>query len=92
MEQRVAQQAAHGKSDHDAQRRRVNVRRAQREQKVGRARDVQRREEGVDGGRPGEEDGEEARREGRGRRGVMGVLDGRQLLDNWARLLLRLLK
>ena len=87
VEQGIAQQAAHGKGDHDGQRRRVDVGRAKRQQEVGRAGDVQGREDGIDGGRAGEEDGEEALGGGRGLLGVRGDLFGGEGLDYWAILL-----
>ena len=86
VEQRVAQQAAHGEGDHDRQRGRVDVGRAQREEEVGRARDVQRGQQGVDRWAAGEEDAEEACGEGRRRGGVVGELCGIEVLDNRARL------
>lgn len=68
VEQGVAQQAADREGHHDRQRRRVDVRRAQREQEVRRPGDVQRCEQSVDGGRAGEERREETAHEGRGLR------------------------
>lgn len=86
VEEGVAQQAADGKGHHDGEGRRVDVGRAEREQEIRRAGDVQGREEGVDGGGAGEEDGEEARgQRGRSRR-VFGVFGGIELLDDGAGL------
>lgn len=89
VEQGIAQQAAHGKGDHDGQRRRVNVGRAERQQEVGRARDVQGREDSVDGWRAGEEDGKEALGGRGGLVRVRGDLFGGEGLDYWAILLFR---
>jgi hypothetical protein len=82
VEEGVAQQAADGKGNHDGQRRGVNVGRAQGEQEVGGARDVERGEQGVDGGRAGEQRGEELRGGGLGGGGVVGVLGGGEVLDD----------
>lgn len=59
VEQGIAEQTADGEGDHDGERRGVDVRRAEGQQEVGRARDVQRREQGVDRGTTWEEDGED---------------------------------
>lgn len=70
VEEGVAEQAADGEGDHDGQRGRVDGGRAQRQQEVGRPRDVQRRQQRVDARvRRREEHREEARREGRRREG-----------------------
>ena len=86
VEQRVAHEPADGEGDHDGQGRRVNVGGAQGEEEVGGPRDVERREEGVDGGAAGEEGREEPRGEGRvvlGGGGPLGVevLDERACLS-----------
>jgi hypothetical protein len=88
VEQRVAQQAAHRERHHDRQRRRVDVGRAEREQEVGRPRDVERREERVDGRVRGREEvGEEPRGEGGGVGGVVGGFGVGELRDDGAFLL-----
>lgn len=87
VEQGIAQQAAHGKGDHNGERRRVDVGRAQGQQEVGRAGDVEGRENSVDGGGAGKEDGEETLG---GRGGLVRVgsdLFGGEGLDYWAILL-----
>lgn len=87
MKQRVAQQPAHREGNHNAQRRRVDVGRAEREQKIRRARDVQRREERVDGRVGGrEEEREEAGGEGGGGGGVVGGFGGGEGGDDGALL------
>lgn len=65
VEKRVAQQAAYRKGDHDGQRRGINVRGTESEQKVGRARYIESREQGVDGRGTRKEDGEDLGRHGR---------------------------
>lgn len=82
VEERVTEQAADGKRDHDGQVRGVNVGRAQGEQEVGRAGDVERREEGVDGGGAREQHGEEARRQRRGLGVVVRLLGGVEVLHD----------
>jgi hypothetical protein len=61
MEQSITEKTSHSKGDHDRQRGRINVGRAEGEEEVGRAGDVKGREEGVDGRRAREEDGEGSR-------------------------------
>jgi hypothetical protein len=86
MENSIAQQAADSKRDHDTQRRRINVRRTQCKQEIGRAGDVERRQQRVYGWAAWEEDAEGARDEARSAR-VLGEFlpvqgfDDRALLD-----------
>lgn len=82
VEQRVAKKTTNSEGDHDGQRRRVNVGRAQRQEEVGRTRDVQSRKEGIDSGRTGEQDRKDLRSHRRGRMSVFGGLVGIELLDN----------
>lgn len=84
VEQGVAQQAADRKGHHDRQRGRVDVGRAQGEEEVGRARDVERREQSVDGWRSGEQGREELGGEGGGRGCVFGVLRSIEVLHDRA--------
>jgi len=58
MEQGITEKASHSKSNHNRQRGGIDVGRANSEEEVGRTGDVEGREEGVDGGRTGEENGE----------------------------------
>lgn len=82
VEERVSQQASYGKGHHDGQRGRVDVGRDEGEEEVGRAGDVERGEEGVDGGRAGEQHGEELCREGGRRSFEMRPLGGVEFLDD----------
>ena len=86
VEQGIAQQPADGEGDHDGERGRVDVGGAQGEEEVGRTGDVERREEGVDGGRAREEDSEEAGCEGGGGGVVAGELCGVEVFDDRAGL------
>ena len=86
VEEGVTEQAADGEGDHDGQGRWVDVGRAQSQQEVGRARDVEGREEGVDGRAAGEEDAEQlGQARGTGVR-VGGGLGGVEVLDDGALL------
>ncbi|KAI6759721.1 hypothetical protein HG530_010401 [Fusarium avenaceum] len=86
MEQSITKKTSNGKSNHHGQRGRVDVGRAQSEEEVGRAGNVEGRKEGVHGGRTREENGEKARGHRRGCSGVVSMLCGVKLLDNGAGL------
>ena len=86
VEQGIAEETADGEGYHDGERGGINVGRAQGEEEVRRAGDVQRGQQRVDSGRARKQHGEEARGERRRRSGMVGELGGVEILDNGAGL------